>query len=453
MSGITVGRKRRWQLSDYTPNAWALEHVIGRSEHFIIGTTGRQTGKTSGAAELIDNGMCSDPDPLDMTPDVPPFVGVLGPTYDKAEICVNTYINMLAKTFGVDSYRLNLNKHELTIRDPLAGKIGARLKWLSAEDPYNVVGYTFSHFIVDEAQAVPDDVWIKFLPSQGVRNAHGYIFGTPDNTQDQTWFEGLYERGQDPLDQAYYSFTVATWDAPWMPIEMIMEYKKQMAADDFDRLLGGKWVARQGLVFTGLQDVIVPVVPEYRSDRKYIAAMDFAVSEDFNVFMVGDPATNTVIYRERWNKSDPLVTYDRFEGLWERFGKPRIYADQSAMGGLAFVSELRRRGMQITGTTFTQYNKVDLIQALASDIQHRRIMFPDWDDLMREFRVFVYKRTPMGKLTASAKPGAHDDLVMTLVLLNAGFRARSNSELVQANYLTGAPRGRIEIPSFEVGVT
>lgn len=436
---ITVGRKRRWKLLNYTPNKWALEHVLTRPEPFIIGTTGRQVGKTETAAELIDDGMNTPPDEGDRTGDPVPFVGVLGSNYEKAEISVSRYIENITKVFGKDAYRLNQNKHELTIRDPLAGIPGAKLKWLSAEEAYNTVGFTFSRFIVDEAQAVPDDVWFKFIPTQAVRNASGVIFGTPDVTLYQTWFQGLYLRGQDPLDISYYSFSIASWDAPWMPMERILEAKAQLPESQFRRLYGGEWLEEQGLVFTNVAAAFLDTVPEYSSNRRYVMAVDLAITDDFNVVMVGDPATRTVIYKERWNNADPLVTYDRIQDIWERFGKPKVYPDETGLGGKAMVSELRRRGMRCYGHIFSTYNKVDLVQQLAMDIQHRRIMFPQWEDLLREFRAFIYSRTPSGRLTASAIIGAHDDMVMTLVLLNQAFRSSGeDSGTFRTNYLTSS---------------
>jgi hypothetical protein len=96
----------------------------------------------------IDAGMCEPAGDFG-----PPFVGVLGSTYQKAEISVNAYIENLSRVFGRESFRVNQNKHELVILDPIAGTVGAKLLWLSADDPYGVVGFTFSKLIIDEAQS------------------------------------------------------------------------------------------------------------------------------------------------------------------------------------------------------------------------------------------------------------------------------------------------------------
>ena len=413
---------RRWKILGYRANRWAYDNIHTRSERFIVATTGRQVGKSVTAGLEIDSGMNEPIDEFGA-----PFVGVLGSTYDKAEISVGAYIEMLTRVFGKNSFRANQNKHELIITDAAAGTIGAKLKWLSAEDAYGVVGYTFSKLIVDEAQAIPDEVFFKIRPTLDVRSARMLIFGTPDVTQAQSWFEGLWLRGQDELDVDYHSFSVASKDTPWMSLETIKDAERSMPENEFKRLYGGEWVKDAGAVFPSADTAIIDHVPLYNPELRYIMAVDFAIHEDFNVVLVGELATRTVIFKDRWNKTEPVVTYERIASIWERFGRPAVYVDASGMGGLAMASELRQRGLRIRPITFTASNKMQLVHQLAGDILHRRIQFPRWDDLLKEFRAYVYDRSPSGKLTAGAAAGYHDDIVMTMVMLDEGFHQRSRS--------------------------
>ena len=434
---VTAQQARRWALFNRTPNEWALEHVIGRPERLIVGTTGRQVGKTDEMADRIDAAMNTPPRASDLKRELPPECGILGPNYDKALISVDRYIERLTQVFGQDSYRLNQNKHELTIRDPLAGIMGAKLRWLSAEEEQNVVGHTFSWYGIDESQAIADSVYWKFMPTQDVRDAHGVVFGTPDIAVDQTWFQGLWDAGQDPLDLDTHSFTISSWDAPWMSLSRILAAKASMPDDEFQRLYGGKWVAGAGLVFTGYESALLGFTPEYTASRRMVMAVDIAIHKDFTVAMIGDPMTRTAIYYERWNDTDPVDTYDRLAAIWERFGRPKVWFDATGMGAIP-ARELKRVGMRVNGTEFGLHNKMDLVRSLSSDLQHRRTMFPAaWTDVTREMRSFVFGRTPTGKLTAQARAGAHDDLVMTLVLLNQGFKSRGDEQINGGNYLSG----------------
>ena len=446
---LWVGLEKRWALFNFTPNAWAYEHLWTPDARFKFLTTGRQVGKSDEASKRIDAAMNAPPDPRDVTGNPLPDVGVIGPTYEKAEISVFKYVELLARTFGTGVYRLNQNKHELFILDPIAGIVGARLKWMSAEDAFNSVGFTFSHVIGDECQAIPDEVYFKLRPTMDVRYAGGDFFGTPDITKQQSWFQGGWQRGQDPLDTDYHSFTIPSWEAGWMSAAAIEDAKRQLPEAEYRRLYGGEWVAESGLVFTGVDNALMSHVPKYEPDRRYILSADLAVYDDFNVVFIGDPSTKTVIHKERWNLTDPLVTYDRIQDISERFGNPPIWADETG-AGVPMVRDLRARGLKVHGVTWgarsgtIATSKLEAIQQLAADVQHRRIMFPEsWDDLRREMSTFVYSRTPSGNLTAAAAAGAHDDMVMSLALLNLGFRARgTRTGAFQRNYLTGGSDAR-----------
>ncbi len=371
-----------------------------------------------------------------------PWVGVLGSSYDKAELSVNLYIENLTRVFGKDSYRVNQNKHELTILDAAAGTVGARLKWLSADDAYSVVGFTFSKLIVDEAQAVPDEVWFKIRPTIDVRDARVFIFGTPDITQAQSWFEGMWLRGQDLIDTNYHSFSVASWETPWMKPETILDAKASMPENEFLRLYGGKWVNDAGRIFPHPETAITEYVPLFDPTKRYIASLDLAIYEDFNVLLIGEASTRTVIYKDRWNQSEPSLTYDRVAADLEQFGNPQLFTDATSPAGMAMSVGLRDRGIRVRPVEFTAANKLDLVHQLASDIQHRKIMFPKWDDLLQEFRAYVYGRTPSGRLTANAAAGFHDDIIMSLVLLNEGFHQKSHTGVGEkvGNYMAKTSR-------------
>jgi hypothetical protein len=374
----------------------------------------------------------------------PPWVGVLGPSYDKAELCVSMYITMLTETYGKDSYKLNSNKHELTILDARAGTVGAKLKWLSSDDPQGVVGYTFSKLIVDESQAVPDAVYNKVRPTLDVRMARMVCFGTSDISVDQSWFQGMWLSGQDDQKPDYHSARVTAFENPWMTVETILDAKSTMPDAEFRRLYMAEWVDQDGRVFTRFEGALLDFEPVYDPKLRHVMAVDFAIDEDFNVVMVGDPATKKAIYKDRWNKTDPLDTYDRIYGIWERFGRPKTMVDYTGMGGKAMAAELRERGMNIVPFTLNNTSKMEIITKLAADLQHERTRFPAaWDDVVREIRGFLYRRTPSGLITASAAAGYHDDTVVTLAMLNKMMSGGGSAMRPQRNYMENTNRRTI----------
>lgn len=413
----------RYKLLEYRPNGWAVEHIHTRDEQFVSVVTCRQCGKTWAAAMEIDAGMCEPADELHG----PPVVGVLSYDYKRAEISVGRYIDLVRKSFGEDYIRVNMNKHEALIPTT-----GARLLWMSADDPDAGIGFTLSRLVVDEGQKVPDVVWEKLYPALAARRAKVRVFGTPDITPTQTWFRGLYLRGEDAEDTKYHSFTLNWRDNPWVSLESVKEAKRTLSDREFRMLYEGEWVDAEGSVFGRLDAALISPVVFDRS-RSHVMSVDLAVRDDFTVVMVGEESTRRVVHNERWHETEPAQTYDRIARIWEEHGRPRVVGDESGMG-IAMLAELRNRGMRVTGITITAANKMPIIARLQGAIEHGRIRFPEWGPLITELKAYVYHDTPSGKLGAQAAYGFHDDCVWALALLNEGMSVRSSSNNAAATY-------------------
>lgn len=399
----------------FAPNAWALEHVHSCETRFAAYVTCRQCGKSTEGAMLADYYMTEPKDDFDR----PPFVGILGPTYEKAELIASKYITAVRNAYGQDYIKVNTNKHRAYLPHNQA-----ELIWMSGDDPNGDAGkgYTFSALIVDESQDVPDIVMEKIQPALDVREAPIRAFGTPDITPMQTWFKSMHTKGQDPDEKDYHSFSLECWDNPWMGLETIMQAKERLSEAEFNMLYLAKWPDSEGSVFKSLDNAVMAGDPGYNPDATHMMAVDFAIKDDFTVVFIAEKASRRVIAMERWSGTGPMATYDRIEKIWERYGKPYCVADESGMG-LPMIEELRKRGIRVRGITITAANKMQMVIRLVSDIEHRRIMFPPFKPLMTELKAFVYKPTPSGRIGAEAAYGFHDDCVMALVLMNEGLQA------------------------------
>lgn len=432
---IPVGRYR---ALGYVPQQWALENVHGREERFIAAVTSRQSGKSFCAAIEIDDAMSADEDEFGL-----PVVGLVAPTYSHCDIVVDRYIEFLTKTFGIDSFKLNSNKHLLTIEDEAAGTVGARLQWLSADDPLFVMGRTYSLLIFDEGQRVSDGVFTKARPTVSVRNGKIRAFGTPDINPEQSWFKGMWLMGQEEENDEYYSFSLPWTENKFMSAKDIKTAKDLSTDREFRMLYLGEWVDDEGSFFTDFTRSLYDGESVYEAGHRYIMGVDFAAMEDYNAVVVADLATRSCVYRERWNKTDPLLTYERVQRIWSDWGKPVAYCDETGLGGIAMMAELKERGIRCVPIKFgaNQYSnqKMEIYTRLAADLEHRRLMLPsEWDDVIRELKGFVYQRTPSGRITASAAAGYHDDLVAALALVNEGLRARSRtSGQTSRSYIQG----------------
>lgn len=423
-----------WAASDYEPNQWALDHVHTHPARFITGTTARQVGKTLTAGEVVLDEMSESP-----TDFGPPVVGLLAPTYAKANMVVDEFETRLIKVFGRNSYTKNKNEHYIRIT-----ATGATLWWMSATDPQSVVGFTLSALITDESQYIPDIVWNKIRPTLSVREARVISFGTPDITIMQTWFRANWVRGQDNDLPLYHSFSISAYESPWVSLEEIEEAKRTMTEDEFRMLYMAEWVTNESQVFKGWRQAVLPEEYLNPAGVRKVMSIDFGIQDDFTVAMLGEPGTRQVLEMERWNLVGSVELYDLLEDKWIEWGRPHVIVDASGLG-LPMAESLDERGMKTQKVVITKVNKMQMVGRLAADMQHARLRFPAWPVLERELDAYVYGRTPAGLITANASAGFHDDTVWTLILMNEMFhRRRSNSDESQQNYLTP------EMPAHEI---
>lgn len=428
---------KRWAAIGYSPQPWQVHKLHRRMERIVTLTTARQVGKTYAAAALIDELLSKPPDKQG-----PPHVAVLGPTYSKARLSVEKYLEFVLPAFGRDFAVTNLSEHRLWVPST-----GARLNWLSADDPKSVVGFTFSDAITDESQDISDLVMGKFSPTLGVRKARLWSFGTPDITPDQTWFKSDYVRGQDPDFPDFYSDTVECFECEYWSLEKIEEERLRLSSREWRMLMLGQWADEEGQVFTGYHKAIWPgdIDPDPQPDRhsNYAIGVDLAVYEDFTVLIVGDLATRQCVAMYRWNNTDPKETYDRIEDIANQWNHATLMCDETGVG-LGMVAALRERlgTNRVYGMKITPSNKMEMVGTLNADMEHRRIMYPNWPTLIRELKAYLFHATPSGRLTAEAAAGYHDDTITALLLLNLCFHRRMRGGNTGYNWLEqdGEPR-------------
>ena len=270
-------------------------------------------------------------------------------------------------------------------------------------------------------------------PTLSVRQARLFSFGTPQVTPYQSWFRANYLRGLDenPDYDNYHSFTVSSKSNRW-----ISESDLKLARLSETDLYIGEWVDDEGSVFLGVDACIDG--EEYElplPDRKYVMAVDFASTEDYNVVLVAERGTRKVVKMYRWHRLGTLISADKIESIWENWKYPNVFGDTSNGLGLSMMEELRKRGINATGVEFRSNTKMNMIGRLAAAIEHKRISYANIPQMIRELKAYMYEQTRTGKMTANAPSGYHDDCVSALVIMNEALQ-RSGGSGGPTSYMT-----------------
>lgn len=411
-----------WRLLNYTPNQWALDEVHSSLARFNTYCTCRQCGKSVTLSMLLHEYATKPRDAFGW-----PLVGVMTPDFTHTEMVMDKWEARLREA-GIP-YIPNRNDH--TIRLPWHGD--TLVKGLSAsQNPWAAAGPTWSAFFIDEAQGVPDAVWNKLRPGLGIRRARLFAFGTPDVEEGQTWFEGLYRRGQMPDQLSYHSFTMSVLQNPWLTEEEIEEARwGNITEETFRMLYLGQWVQLANKVFRWadvdkarrVKGLIAP-----QTGRGYVAGLDVGQGKDYTVLYIMDAETKDVVFKWRYSRMDYTLVEDLVATACKAFSVQGVMMENNGPGR-PVRDHLRNKGITVWDVDLGNRNKAEIIESLNADLQQERVGLPEDDlQLYTELKAYLRKPTPSGRMGYSAPEGFFDDCVIALAY--AAEACRTHGTLV-----------------------
>jgi hypothetical protein len=431
---IATARARRaqWAALAYKPSEWSLEFVHASQTRYTAVCTTRQCGKTTSGAAEIQDAMMEPHHPIFKWP----WVGVLSYDYEHAEMLVDRWIDWARDAFGQDYVKVDRNKH--TAHVMIDGKPTARLSWHTASDPRSLGGPTYSTLFVDESQKVSDEAWNVIRPALNVRKARVFAFGTPDMIPEQTWYRGLWLRGQDG-DPNYTSHTVTCFDNPWITEEEIADARETMSDEEFRMLMLGQWLDIDGRVFKDTDGAFKPDIWEAFDEVKFdageigpfIMGVDPAKEHDYTVAYIFDQRRNRTVHKYRVNELNYPKVERELAALSKLWHVEQVVLDTTGAGNVV-ADHLIELGVPVRGVVFNNQNKAHMIADLTRRFQHAIIEVDLRDtQLGRELEVFRRKVSSTGTITYSSPVNYFDDSIIALALA-AGY-ARTDIGVVRKN--------------------
>ena len=385
---------------NYTPHAAQLAIHKSRDARFRTVCTGRRFGKTlCMAAELLDRG----------GGEIGGDYGWVAPTYGVAERGVEAF-----RTIAPDFVRV---VGRMPTRVEFTGAAGpCRVFMLSADNPDSIRGFGFKGIVVDEAAAVPVDVWNYVLrPTLAQTLGWGVFISTPAG---RNWFYDMFTRGVE-RQEGFRSFTFPSNVSPYFPAKEWEEARATLPEDVFRQEYMAEFLEDSAGVFRGVDgclrrgDEIVS-----RQDAKtqsVVVGCDIAKHTDWTVLIAIDAKTGRCLEMERFNQLDWPVQRERIAAFVKRW-QARLVMDATGVGDPVF-DDLRRVLPHVEGFKITAQTKRELVQGLMVAVEQRRVMWPaTWDVLTAEMKRYEYDIGPTGQISYAAPSGYHYDCVMALAL-------------------------------------
>jgi hypothetical protein len=407
----------------YRPHPAQRDIHHARDKRFRCVCTGRRFGKTLClAAELADRGSHEGGGDY----------GWVAPTYNVAERGIEAF-RMIGEGFVNVCGRA-------PCRVEFQGMVGmppSRVWFLSADNPDNIRGFGFKGLVIDEAAAIPADVWHYVLRPTIAQTLGWAVFvSTP---KGRNWFYDLYTRGLDPSETDYASFRFPSNASPYFPAKEWDEAKRTLPEDVFRQEYMAEFMEDSAGVFRNVDACTVGceqlAVDSKEYHRHVVIGCDVAKHTDWTVLIAMDAETGRCFAMERFNHLDWPIQKERILGF-ARKHRGRLILDATGVGDPIY-DDLKQKYADIEGFKLTSASKTALIQRLIVGVEQRRLSWPsfastaeapgategadqNWNILTSEMKRYEYEISPSGGITYNAPSGYHDDCVMALALANHG---------------------------------
>jgi len=392
---------------DYTPHAAQMEIHKARDARFRTVCTGRRFGKTlCMAAEILDRG----------GGDAGGDYGWVAPTYTVADRGIDAF-----RAIAPDFVRI---VGRMPARAEFEGAAGACRVWfLSADNPDGIRGFGFRGMVVDEAAAIPVNVWNYVLrPTLAQTLGWGVFISTPAG---RNWFYDMFTRGVE-RQPGFRSFTFPSNVSPYFPAQEWEEARRTLPEDVFRQEYMAEFLEDSAGVFRGVDGCLVADLG-VRSEGlgvggTVLVGCDIAKHTDWTVLVAIDAKTGLCLEIERFNQLDWPVQRERIAAFVKRW-RARLVMDATGVGDPVF-DDLCRVLPQVEGFKITGNSKRELVQGLMVAVEQRRVSWPvAWDVMTAEMKRYEYEIGPTGQVSYSAPAGYHDDCVMALALAVWGVKA------------------------------
>jgi hypothetical protein len=418
----------------YRPHPAQRDIHHARDKRFRCVCTGRRFGKTLClAAELADRGSHEGGGDY----------GWVAPTYNVAERGIEAF-RMIGEGFVNVCGRA-------PCRVEFQGMVGmppSRVWFLSADNPDNIRGFGFKGLVIDEAAAIPADVWHYVLRPTIAQTLGWAVFvSTP---KGRNWFYDLFTRGLDPSETDYASFRFPSNASPYFPAKEWDEARRTLPEDVFRQEYLAEFMEDSAGVFRNVDACTVGseqwAVDSKEYHRHVVIGCDVAKHTDWTVLIAMDAETGRCFAMERFNQLDWPIQKERILGF-ARKHRGRLILDATGIGDPIY-DDLKQKYADIEGFKLTSASKTALIQRLIVGIEQRRVTWPsfaptaqapvatqgvcsDWGILTNEMKRYEYEISPSGGITYNAPSGYHDDCVMALALANHGrWEAESCGKMI-----------------------
>lgn len=385
---------------------------------FYVVNTSRQIGKSLLITQLV---LFSSINYMNID------VGIVSLTYKQVKKIYQDITDLLNDTPIVKSN----NKSELLIE--LIN--GSKIRFLSAQNPDSVRGFTFDYLFCDEFAFYQEGVWGKVLqPTTMAKGKKVVLCSTPRGTGND--FHKLFNLGNNPQVKNTISFQY-DYTHGLFNIDEINSIRQTLP----DAVFKQEYLCQfsdNGSVFKDVKNIAT--ITQFKTPdpkEKYYIGIDVGVFNDYTVAVVMDERGNVCdIYKG--TRGSILQIQQQVENFIRKWNPRKVLIELNNQGVTIYEHLRLKFQSKIEGFNTTGQSKGPLINNLQTVIEERLISIPDYTldkTIYEELNNFSFTYSPKTKqIVYGALAGCHDDSVIALALVTKLWKEYHSTSKPKLSY-------------------
>lgn len=312
---------------------------------------------------------------------------------------------------------------------------GTTISFRSSDREDSLRGRGVNYGVVDEAGSIPNHSWYDELrPAFTDTLGHALIIGTP---KGRNWFHDVWVRGEDATHHPdYNAWHATTYENPYVPDSEVEEQRHAMPERAFRQEYLAEFLDDAGGVFRDVRsniattpsgdpmgkDAFMQDPPRGDFRGPYQIGVDLARTQNYAVTTAIDAQGQLCAFEREtgvtWTKIQQTI-----ESVAHGLQPHTCYIDASRDNKI--VQDLQDSGVRVEPIKFSNQNKRDMVETLATRLEQGDLVYPEIPALINELQVFEYEATPAGNVKYHAPEGHHDDCVDSLMLAAQTIRGET----------------------------
>ena len=333
--------------------------------------------------------------------------------------------------------------------------LNSKIEFWHSQKPTALEGIASAGNVWDEAAKIKHEAIISGRTTTTRTGGPEMYVSTP---LGKTWFYHEAMEAKDKMRWAiknnrpveYLYITARTIDNPHISLKIVKEMQESLP----DRLFRQFYLAEfvdDGSVFIGIHAAIIGeeldiwgerqyFMPEGSEEMTVVIGADWAKHNDFTVFNAFqvDQGKPKQVAIQRFHGISYVDQIKELYKFCKKFKNVRIIFHDKTGVGEAIDDMMGQLPFNSEGVVFTSKSKTHMVSQYMLALEKGELSLLNWPEQTKELEAYTVVTNELGTAKYSAPQGMHDDIVSSLILVNAALQEYGTE--FKLNFLEDLPK-------------